>query len=163
MVAGRIQTRSNRGIVVSGSTITYNNYAHVVPDFGAGGIKFGDTLGAVVRGNTVSYNGGGGIHFDASSSSPLIDGNTVTDNASGSGAAYEISIDSAIVRNNVLLRNALPGTVPVSASDLGSNASVGVNAYCNVVEISAMPPEPTESWLPHPSEATTQFLRMNIW
>lgn len=124
-------------IVVSGNTITYNNYAHVVPDFGAGGIKFGDTLGAVVRGNTVSYNGGAGIHFDASSSSPLIDGNTVTDNASGSGAAYEISIDSAIVRNNVLLRNALPGTVPVSASDLGSNASVGVNAYCNVVEIPA--------------------------
>ena len=123
------------GILVSGSTITYNNYAHVVPDFGAGGIKFGDTLGAVVRGNTVSYNGGGGIHFDASSSSPLIDGNTVTDNASGSGAAYEISIDSATIRNNILLRNGLPSTVPVSASDLGSNASVGVNAYCNVVEI----------------------------
>jgi parallel beta-helix repeat protein len=125
------------GIVVSGNTITYNNYAHIVPDFGAGGIKFGDTLGAVVRGNTVSYNGGAGIHFDASSSRPLIDGNTVTDNSSGSGAAYEISIDSAIVRNNILLRNSLPGTVPVSASDLGSNASVGVNAYCNVVEIPA--------------------------
>jgi parallel beta-helix repeat protein len=125
------------GIVVSGNTITYNNYAHIVPDFGAGGIKFGDTLGAVVRGNTVSYNGGAGIHFDASSSRPLIDGNTVTDNSSGSGAAYEISIDSAIVRNNILLRNSLPGTVPVSASDLGSNASVGVNAYCNIVEIPA--------------------------
>ena len=134
-IGGGTDSSAPSGVIIQGNTITYNNYAHVLPDYAAGGIKFGDTAKAVVRDNTVSYNGGGGIHFDASSSSPLIDGNTVTDNAGGSGAAYEISIDSAIVRNNILLRNGLPSTVPVSVSDLGSNASVGVNAYCNVVEI----------------------------
>jgi parallel beta-helix repeat protein len=134
-IGGGTDSSAASGVIIQNNTITYNNYAHVLPDYAAGGIKFGDTAKAVIRGNTVSYNGGTGIHFDASSSSPYIDGNTVVGNYGGGGAAYEISVNSALVRNNILLRNGLPGTVPVSVSNVGSNASVGVDVYCNVVEI----------------------------
>ena len=124
------------GVLVSGNTVTHNNYANVNPNFGAGGIKFGDTLGAVVRGNTVTNNGGAGIHFDTDSRSPLIDGNTVTDNIGGSGIIYEVSLVSAVVRNNILQRNGATdafGNGP--AYNLVSADSVGVNAYCNLVEV----------------------------
>jgi parallel beta-helix repeat protein len=134
-VGGGTDSPAASGVVIQGNTITYNNYAHVLPDYAAGGIKFGYTANAVIRGNTVSYNGGTGIHFDASSSSPLIDGNTVVENYGGGGIAYEISVNSATVRNNILLRNGLPGPVLISAANQGTYASVGVNTYCNVVEV----------------------------
>ncbi|MGB6260347.1 MAG: carboxypeptidase regulatory-like domain-containing protein, partial [Candidatus Sulfotelmatobacter sp.] len=123
------------GVVVSGNTVTYNNYANVNPNFGAGGIKFGDTLGAVVRGNTITNNAGAGIHFDTSSRSPLVDGNTVTDNIGSSGIVYEVSLVSAVVRNNILQRNGATdsfGNGP--AYNLQSANSTGMDAYCNVVE-----------------------------
>ena len=123
------------GILVSGNTITYNNYANVNPNFGAGGIKFGFTLGVVVRGNTVTNNDGAGIHFDTDSRSPLVDGNTVTDNVGGSGIIYEVSLVSALVRNNILQRNGATdafGNGP--AYNLQSANSVGVDAYCNLIE-----------------------------
>ena len=44
-------------------------------------------------------------------------------------------MNSATIRNNILLRNVKPGNVPVSSASLGSSASVGVNAYCNVIEV----------------------------
>jgi parallel beta-helix repeat protein len=123
-------------VLLSGNTVSYNGYANVDPNFGAGGIKFGDTLGAVVRGNTVTNNGGAGIHFDRDSRSPLIDGNTVTDNIGGSGIVYEVSLVSAVVRNNILQRNGATdafGNGP--GFNLQSADSPGVDAYCNLVEI----------------------------
>jgi hypothetical protein len=123
------------GILVSGNTVTYNNYANVNPNFGAGGLKFGDTLGAVVRGNTITNNAGAGIHFDTSSRSPLVDGNIVTDNIGSSGIVYEVSLVSAVVRNNILQRNGATdafGNGP--AYNLQSADSVGVDAYCNLIE-----------------------------
>lgn len=124
------------GIVISNNTISYNNYAHVANFFSSGGIKFGATKGVVIRGNTISHNDGTGIHFDTSSQSPLIDGNTVTDNTGGSGIAYEISLTSATIRNNLVLRNGVPdANAQVSSAGIGSYASVGVEAYCNVVEV----------------------------
>jgi parallel beta-helix repeat protein len=136
-VGGGTNSSSPSGIVVQSNTITYNNYAHVLPDYASGGIKFGNTANAMIRGNVVSYNGGTGIHFDASSANPYIDGNTVVKNYGGGGIEYEISVGGALVRNNILLENGLPGTVAVSAANHGSYASVGVVAYCNVVEIPA--------------------------
>ena len=124
------------GIVISNNTISYNNYAHVLTGFGSGGIKIGATKGVVIRGNTISHNDGTGIHFDTSSQSPLIDGNTVTDNTGGSGIAYEISLTSATIRNNLVLRNGVPdANAQVSSAGIGSYASVGAEAYCNVVEV----------------------------
>ena len=135
-------TRStSSGIVISHNTISYNNYAHVLSGYGSGGIKICATKDVVIRGNTISNNDGEGIHFDTSAQSPLVDGNTVTGNASGGGIGMEISLTSAIFRNNVVLRNGvnLP-TEPVTAnSNIGSYASVGVNAYCNVLEIPNAP------------------------
>jgi parallel beta-helix repeat protein len=89
----------------------------------------------VIRGNIVSHNDGAGIHFDGTCSNPLVDGNTVTDNAGGAGIAYEISVNSATFRNNVALRNAIPDAAPVSTAGIGSYASIGVKTYCNVLEI----------------------------
>jgi parallel beta-helix repeat protein len=128
------------GVIIQGNTVTYNNYAHVAPGFGAGGMKFGNTAGAVVRGNIVSNNVGQGIHFDVDSISPLIDGNTVTNNvdsaASGSsstGITFEIGNVGATVRNNVVQYN---GTGETSGPNyqVGSADSAGMQAYCNVIE-----------------------------
>lgn len=133
-IGGGTNEGGQSGVVVSGNTISNNNYANVDPNFGSGGIKFGDTLGAVVRGNTVTNNAGAGIHFDVDSRSPLIDGNTVTDNVAG--IVYEVSLVSAIVRNNFLQRNG--DRTPFSSGmggGLKSQNSAGVEAYCNVLEM----------------------------
>jgi parallel beta-helix repeat protein len=122
------------GVVVSGNTITYNNYANVNPGFGAGGIKFGYTLGAVVRGNTITNNAGEGVHFDSDSKSPLIDGNTVTDNVGG--IAYEVSLAPALVRNNILQRNNTTIDSSGPAWSLSTIDSTGLEAYCNLIELS---------------------------
>lgn len=134
-IGGGTQSMNNSGVVIQGNTITRNNYANVYPSFAGAGIKFGYTAGVVLRGNVITNNLGGGIKFDVSSASPLIDGNIITDNVMGAGVAYEISVNGAVVRNNQLLRNSLPGSVPASSADLGSYASTGVNSYCNVIEI----------------------------
>jgi len=125
------------GIVIARNLITRNNYAHFRAAFGSGGIKIGATTGMVVRGNTVTHNDGEGIHFDMNAVSPLVDGNLVTDNASGGGMGYEISLTSAIFRNNIVLRNGvnLPTEPATSNTNIGSYLSEGVDAYCNVIEI----------------------------
>ena len=66
---------------------------------------------------------------------PLVDRNTVDNNSGGGGVEYEISVSGATVRNNRLLKNALPDSVPVSTAGMGSYASIGVKVYCNVLEI----------------------------
>ena len=130
-------TRSTpSGIVIRDNVITYNNYAHFLPQFGSGGIKICATKGVVIRGNTITHNDGAGIHFDMSDESPLIDGNTVTDNTGGGGLEYEVSLTSATVRDNISLRNGaeLP-TESGSNANLASYASTGVEAYCNVLDM----------------------------
>jgi parallel beta-helix repeat protein len=125
------------GLVVSGNTVTYNNYANVSPAWGAGGIKFGNSLGVVVRGNTVTNNTGAGIHFDDQSSLPLIDSNTVSNNVGG--IVYEVSLVSALVRNNVLQGNGATGAFNGMGGDVQSQTSTGVEAYCNLFEMNNLP------------------------
>src|SRR6202167_1235215 len=134
-VLGGLGSTSPSGVLIQQNTITYNNYAHVLSDAGAGGIKFGYTANAVVRGNIVSNNAGTGIHFDTTCRNPLVDHNTVENNAGGGGVAYEISVAGATIRKNILVGNNIPGGVPVSTAAVGSYASVGVLAYCNVFEV----------------------------
>jgi len=126
------------GLLVYGNQIIGNNYANVDPGYGAGGIKFGRTFGAQIRQNVITNNEGAGIHFDVSSSSPVIVNNTVTDNLDGDGIAYEISWDSALVYNNILQRNGAPGNAQEYPNyQLQSSTSTGMNAYCNVMEMAA--------------------------
>src|SRR5580704_3024236 len=99
-VTGGLDSTSPSGVVILGNMVTYNNYAHVLSDFGAGGIKFGFTANAVVRGNNVSNNEGTGIHFDTTCRNPLVDNNDVENNSGGGGVAYEISVAGATIRNN---------------------------------------------------------------
>jgi parallel beta-helix repeat protein len=129
------------GIVIAGNTIDHNNYAHFLAGFGSGGIKVSASTGTVIRGNTVSNNDGAGIHFDTNVQSPLVDGNMVTGNASGGGIQYEISLTAATFRNNILIRNGvnLPTEPATSNSNLISYDSVGVDAYCNVIDIPNAP------------------------
>lgn len=134
------------GLVIEGNLITHNNYANVLPDWGAGGIKFGRTHGAVLRNNTVTNNEGAGIHFDVSSSSPVVVGNTITGNTDGDGIGYEISLDSAVIYNNVLKYNGAPSVAKTWPNyQINSSSSAGVNAYCNVMEMSAVSGE--EAWV----------------
>ena len=107
------------------------------PNFGAGGIKFGDTLGAVVRGNTITNNAGAGIHFDTSSRSPLVDGNTVTDNI---GSKRDRLRSQSCIRSwcattsfSAMVQPTAFGNGP--AYNLQSADSAGVDAYCNLVEV----------------------------
>src|SRR5580700_10293796 len=134
-INGTTASMTPSGIIIQGNTISNNNYANMLPASGSGGIKLGYTANAVVRGNTISNNGGAGIHFDTSSANPLVDGNIVTGNYGGNGFGFEISLQSATVRNNVFLNNALAGPVPAASAAVGSYASTGLNAYCNVVEV----------------------------
>jgi parallel beta-helix repeat protein len=123
------------GLLVQGNLVTNNNYAHVDPGFGAGGMKFGRTIDAVVKNNTVKDNGGTGIHFDVSSVSPVIEGNTVVDNLAD-GIRFEIGLVSATFRNNVTRGNG--SSLGPSTDMTSAGSSTGLNAYCNVVEITAM-------------------------
>lgn len=130
-------------VTVQGNTITYNNYAHVSPGFGAGGIKFGNTAGVVIRGNIVSNNIGQGIHFDTNSVCPLIDGNTVESNVdpvaeAGLGIEIEISNQSisgceGLIRNNIVKYNGESATAGPNYQ-LQVASSNAVEAYCNVSE-----------------------------
>ena len=125
--------------LVQGNLITHNNYANVDPNFEAGGIKFGRTFGAVIKNNTITDNEGSGVHFDVSSSSPVIVGNTITGNTDGDGIAYEISWNSALVYNNVVQYNGVPGVANYHPGyQIHSLTSTGMNAYCNVMEVSAV-------------------------
>jgi len=137
---GSYDTTSD-GIVIAGNTINHNNYARFLAGFGSGGIKISASTGVVIRGNTVSNNDGAGIHFDTNVQSPLVDGNLVTGNASGGGIQYEISLNAATFRNNILIRNGvnLPTEPATSNSNLISYDSVGVDAYCNVIDIPNAP------------------------
>ncbi len=136
---GPDNNRIPSGFLVQGNLITHNNYANVFPNFGGGGIKFGRTLGAVIKNNTITNNEGAGIHFDVSSSSPVIVGNTVTGNTDGDGIGYEISWDSALVYNNVLQYNGVPAIANNHPGyQIHSLTSSGMNAYCNVMEMSAV-------------------------
>jgi parallel beta-helix repeat protein len=124
-------------IVIAGNTISNNNYAHFLAGYASGGIKIGSTTGAVIRDNTITNNDGAGIHFDTNVVSPLVDGNTVTGNASGGGIQYEISLTAATFRNNIVLKNGvnLPTEPATSNTSISSEDSVGVNSYCNVIEV----------------------------
>jgi parallel beta-helix repeat protein len=132
---GSTSSPAASNVVVQGNNINNNNYARGLSDWGAGGFKVGYTANLVLRNNKVSNNDGTGIHFDTTSINPLIDGNTVTGNAGGGGIEYEVSVNSAVIRNNIVLRNNLPDLVPVSAAGIGSYASVGTSTYCNIVEV----------------------------
>jgi parallel beta-helix repeat protein len=134
-ISGGTDSMTSSNVLIQGNTISRNNYAYVLPEYGAGGIKVGYTGGIVIRGNTVNDNFGYGIHFDDSSSNPLVDGNTVTGNIGGGGIAYEVSLNSATFRNNILMNNGRVYTVAASTAQIGSYASTGINAYCNVAEV----------------------------
>jgi parallel beta-helix repeat protein len=129
-------------ILVQGNTVTNNNYAHVHPGFGAGGIKYGYTTGAVIKNNIVNNNIGHGIHFDVGSANPLIDGNTVTGNSDAGtgggslGIQFEIGLVGAVIRNNIIQNNGLGGAGPNYNLAAGGD-STGTLMYCNVIEIGA--------------------------
>jgi hypothetical protein len=133
------------GIVIQGNVISYNNYSHSAPGYQAGGFKTGNTAYIVFRGNNVSYNIGQGVHFDDDSLYPLVDGNIITYNADpdGQGSAscglcLEVSFGGATFRNNYLAYNG-NGATSGPNYQLTSATSVGMEAYCNVVETAKNP------------------------
>jgi parallel beta-helix repeat protein len=148
-IGGGIDPDNNRvpsGLLVQGNVVSHNNYANVLPDWAAGGIKFGRTYAAVIRDNIISNNEGAGLHFDVSSSSPVIVGNTITGNTDGDGITYEISWDSALIYNNVLKYNGIPSVANTwPGYQINSSNSTGMNAYCNVMEASAVTGE--QAWV----------------
>jgi hypothetical protein len=124
-------------ILIQGNIINHNDYAHFNSQFGSGGIKVGATSGVVVRGNSIQHNQGSGIHFDDYSQSEFVDGNTITDNSDADGLQQEIGYGTSTFRNNVVLRNGAQLNGSNSGYQIAVRASVGVNAYCNVMEVSS--------------------------
>ena len=126
------------GIVIQGNEMSYNNYAHFLPHYGAGGSKFFTSRGMVFRNNYVHNNLGVAMHLDTGNYGAIYDGNTVADN-SDEGIVHEISF-GATMRNNKLLRNGYiypDGSFWLYAANLLSATSQGVTAYCNTVEVAA--------------------------
>lgn len=138
-VDGGTNSPAASGIVVQNNTITHNNYAKVLSASGAGGFKVGYTVGLVLRGNNISNNDGTGVHFDENSAAALVDGNVIENNAGGAGVGWEISVSSATIRNNIVLKNALPDLAPIFTAGMNSVDSIGVNFYCNTVEVPNAP------------------------
>jgi parallel beta-helix repeat protein len=126
----------NSGVLIQGNTINYNDYAHFNPGFGSGGFKVGATSGITLRGNTIQHNEGAGIHFDVNSQNELVDGNTITDNSDADGLVQEIGYGTSTFRNNIVLRNGAQLNSSNSSYQIAVRASAGVNAYCNVMEVS---------------------------
>ncbi len=135
---GATNQLANPGILIQGNEVAFNDFAHVKPTFQAGGIKFGHVQGVVVRGNYIHNNEGSGIHFDTDNTNNLVENNLIADNTE-QGVFDEISY-SLTVRNNTLLRN---GYIHSDHNEwmygaaILSSVSQGVEAYCNVVEVSA--------------------------
>jgi hypothetical protein len=128
------------GIVIQGNLITYNDFAHFNPDFGAGGIKTGATAGIVIRGNTIQHNEGSAVHFDDDSMDELLDGNIITDNTDSDGVNQEMGVGgTTIYRNNILARNGTQVNDNYFTGQLTAHASPNVDAYCNVLEVPAGP------------------------
>jgi parallel beta-helix repeat protein len=125
----------NSGILIQGNVINHNNYAHFNPGFGAGGFKIGATSGMVLRGNTIHQNEGAGIHFDAYSQNELVDGNTITNNSDADGLVQEIGYGTSTFRNNIVQWNGARLNSSNTSSQISVRASVGVDAYCNIMEI----------------------------
>lgn len=133
---GAIRSTRPSGVVIQGNEISYNNYAHVKPGFGAGGVKINVARGLVFRNNYVHHNEGSGFHADTDNIALLVDGNTITDNTD-EGAFVEISY-SGTIRNNNLLRNGFPNTEHwLYGANLLSSTSKSVEAYCNTIEVAA--------------------------
>jgi parallel beta-helix repeat protein len=129
----------NSAILIQGNIINHNDYARFSPDFGSGGIKIGATSGITVRGNTIQYNEGAGLHFDDYSQNEFVDGNTITDNTDGAGISQEIGYGTSTFRNNIALRNGAQVNDAYWNNQIESSSSTGVQAYCNVMEISPGP------------------------
>jgi parallel beta-helix repeat protein len=127
----------NANILIQGNTITYNDFAHFLPDFGSGGVKVGSTNGVTLRGNTIQHNEGSGMHFDDQSENSLVDGNIITDNSDGDGLGKEVSEGTSTFRNNVVARNGANLNGANYTMQIGVHSSTGVNAYCNTIEISS--------------------------
>lgn len=133
---GAIRSTRPSGVVIEGNEIAYNNYAHVKPGFGAGGVKINVARGLIFRNNYVHHNEGSGFHADTDNIDLLVDGNTITDNTD-EGAFVEISY-SGTVRNNKLFRNGFPDTEHwLYGANLLSSTSRSVEAYCNTIEVAA--------------------------
>src|SRR6202521_880129 len=131
--AGVSVTPSNE--VIQGNIVTFNNFSHMDPGVGAGGMKWGNVAGIVIRGNTVTNNLGNGIHLDTNSVGGLIDGNDIENNQDtagnliGWGIIDEISQGGLIARNNYIKFIGAGGSFA-----LVSSTSADMQAYCNVVE-----------------------------
>jgi parallel beta-helix repeat protein len=127
----------NSGILIQGNLIAHNDYAHFNPMFGSGGIKIGSTSGVTIRGNTIQDNEGSGIHFDDNSQNAFVDGNTITNNSDADGLQMEIGYGTSTFRNNIVSGNGAQVNGSNSSSQIAVRASAGVNAYCNVMEMSS--------------------------
>jgi len=129
---------TNSNVLIQGNEISFNDYAHVAPHYGAGGAKFGKTIGLVFRNNNVHDNEGSGIHLDTYNKNFLIDGNTFSNNTEN-GIFDEVSYAST-ARNNTFSGNGYdhPNSNEwMYATGILSATSQGLVAYCNTVNVSS--------------------------
>jgi hypothetical protein len=97
-----------RGQLVAGNDIAFNNYAGFDPSWEAGGAKWVRSTKLVVRRNRVHDNDGPGLWTDGSSLDVLYDRNVVQRN-SGAGILHEISYASTM-KGNVVRGNGFATT-----------------------------------------------------
>jgi hypothetical protein len=133
---GNTTLQSN--VLIQGNEVAFNNYAHVKPGFGAGGVKTARTRGVIFRENYSHDNEGSGFHNDTGTYDDLYD-NNISEHNTDQGIEHEIGYYGTF-RNNHLLRNGYiyPNlTNWLYGANLLSSTSQNDEAYCNTVEVSA--------------------------
>jgi hypothetical protein len=114
-----------RGQVVVGNDIAFNNYAGFDPQWEAGGAKWVRSSNLVVRRNRVHDNDGPGLWTDGSCVDVLYDRNVVQRN-SGAGILHEISY-AGVLKGNVVKGNGF------ASSGWLDGAGIVVNSSSHVV------------------------------
>jgi hypothetical protein len=125
-------------VLIQGNEVAFNNYAHVKPGWGAGGVKTAQTVGVIFRGNYSHDNEGSGFHSDVATYDDLYD-NNISEHNTDQGIEHEISYNGTF-RNNHLLGNGYifpTWTHWLYGADLLSSTSQNDEAYCNTAEVSA--------------------------
>jgi hypothetical protein len=122
-------------VLVQDNEIAYNNTAHYLAAWEAGGAKFAFHSNLTVRWNYVHDNAGPGLWTDIDNVDTAYAGNLVEDNA-GPGIYHEISY-RAIICNNVVRRNGYGSPDYVWGAGILVAASPDVEIFGNLLEDNA--------------------------
>jgi hypothetical protein len=117
------------GVLIEGNEIAFNNYlGETAPGFEGGGSKWTNTVDLVVRGNWAHHNCGNGLWSDGPGNRNHLFENNISEDNWAAGINFEMGTGPAMIRNNIVRRNAFGAAGPICEGTPGgesSNAGAG--------------------------------------